>query len=68
MKNKLQEDLKIYNAKREHAFVKYLSAYKNNESSDTVDRLETVVNEFDNLISSLELVLKRYWQPVVYLV
>lgn len=68
MKNKLREDLKRYNAMREHAFVNYLSAYKNNESSDTVDRLENEVNEFDNLISSLELILKRYWQPVVYVV
>lgn len=60
MKNKLREDLKRYNAMREHAFVKYLSAYKNNDSSDTVDSLENVVNEFDNLINSLELILKRY--------
>ncbi len=60
MKNKLREDLKRYNAMREYAFVNYLSAYKNNESSDTVDRLENEVNEFDNLISSLELILKRY--------
>lgn len=60
MKNKLQEDLKIYNAKREHAFVNYLSAYKNNESLEVVNGLETIVNEFDNLIKSLELILKRY--------
>ena len=59
MKNKLREDLKRYNAMREHAFVNYLSAYKNNERSEVVNELEDIVNEFDSMISSLELVIKE---------
>lgn len=59
MNKKLQEDLKKYNAMREHAFVKYLSAYKNNEKSEVVNELEDIVNEFDSMISSLELVIKE---------
>lgn len=60
MKNKLQVDLKTYNTNREYAFVKYLSAIKNNESSEVVNGLENIVNEFDSLINSLKLILKRY--------